>query len=83
MLANTAAILRKHKEKQKHVKWIAKSQEVCLHYRKGFCFRGDSCKYAHLGHQKKNTTESTLSTSTERNCLQKWGGLPLARKGVL
>jgi hypothetical protein len=39
MLANTAAILRKHKQKE-HVKWIEKSQEVCYHYRKGFCFRG-------------------------------------------
>ena len=66
MLANTAAILRKHKQKE-HVKWIEKSQEVCYHYRKGFCFRGDSCKYAHVGHQKKNTTDSTSSTGTERN----------------
>jgi hypothetical protein len=40
-----------------------KSREICYHYRNGFCFRGESCKFSHVGFQKK-TSESTARTST-------------------
>ena len=66
MLANTAANLRNHRQKE-HDNWIEKSQEICYHYRKGFCFRGDSCRFAHVGYQQNNKSDSTCRPSTERN----------------
>ena len=66
MLANTGANLRKHRQKE-HDNWTEKSQEVCYHYRKGHCFRGDSCKFAHVGYQQRNKSDSTSTPSTERN----------------
>ena len=66
MLANTTAKLRNHIHKE-HENWVEKSQEICYHYRKGFCFRGDSCKFAHVGRQHRNRSDSTARPSTERN----------------
>ena len=66
MLANTATKIKNHM-KQEHENWIEKSQEICYHYKNGFCFRGDSCRYAHVGHQKKKKSDSTSSPSTHRH----------------
>ena len=37
------------------------SREVCWHRRQGNCFRGNSCRFSHVGHQKSST--STRSPS--------------------
>ena len=66
MLANTATKIKKHM-KQEHENWIEKSQDICYHYKNGLCFRGDSCRYAHVGHQKKKKSDSTSSPSTDRD----------------
>ena len=66
MLANTTAKLRNHIHKE-HKNWVEKSQDICYHYIKGFCFRGDSCKFAHVGQQHRNRSDSTARPSTERN----------------
>ena len=39
MLANTAAKLKNHVKKE-HENWVEKSQEICYHYKNGYCFRG-------------------------------------------
>ena len=58
MIANTAADLKNHMGKE-HTAWQEKSHEVCYHFRNGFSFRGDSCRFAHVG-VKRNTSGSTL-----------------------
>ena len=66
MLANTASKIENHMKKE-HNDWHEKSQEICYHYRNGFCFRGDKCRFAHVGYQKKNASGPTSKTSTDRN----------------
>ena len=66
MLANTSADIKNHMNKEHHVS-NEKSREVCYHYRNGFCFRGESCRFSHVGNQRKITSESTSNKSTSNN----------------
>ena len=58
MLANSNDKIKKHMDKE-HKAWQEKSQEVCFHFRNGFCFRGNICKFAHVGSQRRNTYKPT------------------------
>ena len=66
MLANTAAEIKSHMSRE-HSTVIEKSKEICYHYRNGFCFRGDSCRFSHVGHQKGSLSGSTSRPATARN----------------
>ena len=41
---------------------VVKSKEVCFHWRRGHCSKGDSCRFSHVGHQKDNITGTTKRT---------------------
>ena len=41
------------------------SQEVCHHYRQGNCFKGDRCKFSHVGYQKGNTSSTWPQSTTK------------------
>ena len=66
MLANTGAELKRHMS-QDHMISQEKSKEICYHYRNGFCFRGNSCRFSHVGHQRGSTSGSTSSPGTDRH----------------
>ena len=66
MLANNAAKIRNHMSEE-HDTDGEKSREICYHYRNGFCFRGESCRYSHVGYQKESSSWSTPRPSTVRN----------------
>ena len=42
-------------------------REVCQHYRRGHCFKGDGCKFAHVGFQN-NSTDKKERITTVRSC---------------
>ena len=49
-----------------------RARQVCIHYRKGNCRRGDICPYAHVGHQdsipvRSSTTSMSPTTKPCRN----------------
>ena len=66
MIANSKDEIKKHMDKE-HKAWQEKSQEVCFHFRNGFCFRGDSCRFAHVGTQRRNTSKPTSRPDTVSN----------------
>ena len=47
-----------------HSAEVEKSREVCPHWRRGSCFRGDHCNKSHVGYQQKSTEVTTGRTST-------------------
>ena len=46
--------LKKH-TKEEHTESHEVSREVCKHYKKGFCFNGDQCRFSHVGFQQRET----------------------------
>ena len=74
MVANTAADLKNHMGKDLTA-WQEKLQQVCYHFRNGFCFRGDSCRFSHVGVIRNNSG----STSTS-GMVNNW--IPACNKGV-
>ena len=41
---------------------VVKSKEVCFHWRRGHCSKGDRCRFSHVGLQKKDSTETKKRT---------------------
>ena len=65
LLGNTENEIKKHK-KIDHKEFQEVSKEVCYHYKQGNCFKGDRCKFSHVGYQKVNNSSSTWNKSTTR-----------------
>ena len=64
MLGNSEREIKKHMNiDHKYTQEV--SQEVCYHYRQGNCFKGDRCRFSHVGYQKSNNS-STWRQSTTR-----------------
>ena len=50
---------------------VVESKEVCFHWRRGHCFKGDTCRFSHVGHQKQDNTRNSKRTpacSNGSNC---------------
>ena len=45
-----------------------RSKQVCRHYKKGNCRRGDSCPWAHVGHVTQENSNITHKSTTVRPC---------------
>ena len=63
----------KNHEDNEHPMEVVKSKEVCFHWRRGHCFKGDSCRFSHVGHQKQDNigngnTKKTPACSNGSNC---------------
>ena len=63
LLANTENDLKKHMNNE-HSEFPEVSKGVCYHYKQGNCFKGDRCKFSHVGYQKRNESSSTWKQST-------------------
>ena len=50
--------------KQKENNMFEKSKEVCRHWRRGNCNKGDSCGFSHVGHQLMNSPEHRFTKET-------------------
>ena len=67
MLSYTKAEIRNHTSEEQDT-GHEKSREICYHYRNGFWFRGESCRFSHVGHQREIKSGSTSRPGTARNC---------------
>ena len=63
--AKTANEIKQHQINDHHED-IEVSKEVCKHWRKRHCFKGNRCQYSHVGFQRKET-EVTSQKSTTKN----------------
>lgn len=70
MIFNNENEMRSHMEKCMQEVQPEKSKEVCIHWRRGYCKRGDGCGYSHVGHQLKinSAPHSTKLTSYTPAC---------------
>ena len=48
-----------HEEMEQEV-----SREVCPHYRRGNCYKGDNCNKSHVGYQHETASKSTSQRSS-------------------
>ena len=48
------------------------SREICPHYRRGNCFKGDRCNRSHAGYQQENISQSTSKKSPTRTTTSDW-----------
>ena len=58
--------LRKHKKEDHDEE--EKSKEVCRHWRSGNCFRGNSCKFSHVGFQSTSDLTRSGTTAASKPC---------------
>ena len=61
--ADSFNAVKKH-QAEVHAEVAYVSKEVCKHWRKGHCLKGNMCLYSHIGFQQKSISNSTPKTST-------------------
>ena len=54
-MRSSSNAVRKHKDKD-HPMLVVRSKEVCHHWRRGHCAKGDRCLYSHVGHQNQENS---------------------------
>ena len=62
-MCDSALEVKKHYDAQ-HKMEPVRSKEVCKHCRKGHCFKGDQCNFAHVGHQNVRDSRDTRENNT-------------------
>jgi hypothetical protein len=63
LLGNTENEIKKHMNNS-HNEIQEVSKEVCYHYKRGRCFKGDRCRFSHVGYQESNNSKPTWVQST-------------------
>ena len=66
-IANSESDLNKHQD-QEHKMEQVKSRVVCKHYRRGNCFKGDSCGFSHVGKQNKSSSSTNKTNTRVPSC---------------
>ena len=56
--------VKKHQADTHSDEVIEVSKEVCKHWRKGNCFKGNNCLYSHVGYQQKVNSNDTPKQNT-------------------
>ena len=62
-MCDTAVDVKRHYDAQHKMEQV-RYKEVCKHWRRGHCFKGDQCLYAHVGHQNSRDISTTKENST-------------------
>ena len=60
----SAKEIRNHQAKNHKEEMSQISKEVCKHWRRGNCLKGNRCLYSHVGYQQSNPSTSTSKTNT-------------------
>ena len=63
MILSSPRTLKEHHDSD-HPMETVKSREVCYHWRRGNCFKGDSCRFAHVGRQNQNGSSNANTNRT-------------------
>ena len=59
--------VRTHHQEEHQMERV-KSREICYHWRRGRCDRGDACRFSHAGRQESNGSEITRKNNTVPAC---------------
>ena len=59
-------VLKKHSDKE-HPIVVERSNEVCRHWRRGHCHKGDRCAFSHVGHQDNSAAPKRAKVPVCRN----------------
>ena len=59
MIGKSKEAMKEHISNE-HKQQEATSQIVCKFYRRGNCYKGNECRYAHVGHARTQTNEPRL-----------------------
>ena len=62
-MCDSAIDVKRHYDFQ-HKMEPVRNNEVCKHWRKGHCVKGDQCNYAHVGHQNSGDLRTTREKTT-------------------
>ena len=65
MIFTSTNDVKKHQDED-HKMEAVRSREVCFHWRRGNCFKGDSCRFSHVGRQNLSGTIPTNTTNTQQ-----------------
>ena len=57
---NSSGALEDHQDQQHEMEQV-RSREVCFHWRRGNCLKGDSCRFSHVGPQNKTGSNKTTA----------------------
>ena len=72
---NSAIDVKRHYDAE-HKMEAVRSKEVCKHWRRGHCKKGDQCDYSHVGHQNsresRNTSETTMVPACKHGSSCEW-----------
>ena len=64
LICKSMANMKKHMKEDHDEEGREVSREVCPHYRRGNCYKGDQCTRSHVGYQHETTSKLTSQTST-------------------
>ena len=56
-MVNGTDKLKKQKERE-HTREALRSKEICYHWKRGNCFKGNTCLFSHAGFQNKEAQEN-------------------------
>ena len=59
-ILNSSGALEDHQDQQHEMEQV-RSREVCYHWRRGSCLKGDSCRFSHVGIQNKTGANKTTT----------------------
>ena len=59
--------IKRHQAEHESDQIVEVSKEVCKHWRKGHCFKGESCLFSHVGYQ-----QNLNSNSTPKGSINNW-----------
>ena len=60
----SAKEIRNHQTREHSKEMPQISKEVCKHWRRGNCLKGNQCLFSHVGYQQSNSSTSTSTTNT-------------------
>ena len=64
---SSANQIRNHQHKEHSTDEVEVSKEVCKHWRRGNCLKGNQCGFSHVGYQQTNPSTTSKASTTNRS----------------
>ena len=80
-MCDSALDVKRHYDTQ-HKMEPARHKEVCKHWRRGHCIKGDQCNFAHVGHQQSRESRITREKTTRVPACKHGSNCDWLKRGV-